>query len=205
MSRDCLLQTASLPEFFRERISSSLHHLHVEASPDAEYYLVSLLTTFAQSESFFEKNEKGIMTEKPLALTLSEALAATPDGKIPLLKKMGDVALYVSGFFADSFLKKVVSADYYIHMGEVAYASVSQLLARKTSHNLKELYDELATNFPRFSDVLSDVAATTNLHSDKNILKIYERWLQTGSERAKNILMDKGLIPNETIKTGYIQ
>lgn len=200
-----LVDTKSLPEFFKEKVSKSLNHLRIEASPDAEYYLVQLLTSFAQSQKLYEQDEKGEIIDKALALRLFDAMLATPSEKIPIFKKMGDIALYVSGFFADSFFRKIVKADYYIHMGEAAYLSASQLLNNDSKKTLKELFEELSSRFTKFVDVLTDVAESAHLQSDQSLLKLYERWLKTGSERTRDLLLQAGVVPNHLIKTGYTQ
>ncbi len=196
-----LLESASLPEFFREKVTHSLQVLKVQASPHAEFYLVQLLTTFTHSHNLFEQNEKGEMVDKALALRFFDSLMVTSHEKVPVLKKMGDIALYTSGFFADSLFKKIVGADYYIHMGEVAYSSASQLLRSEAGGALKELFEELAKNFMNFSDVLSDVAESAHIRSDLNLLKLYERWLKTGSNRVHDLLLKEGITPNNLVKT----
>lgn len=200
-----LLETASLKEFFREQVTTSLEHLKVSASPHAEFYLVCLLTGFSNAENLFERSPHGEVTDKALAIRLFEATLASSHEKIPVLKKMGDVALYTSGFFADSFFTKIVGAEYYIHMGEVAYSSVSQLLSTDSGKNMKELYDELATHFVQFVDVLSDVAEKSHITCDKDLLRLYERWLKTGSNRTRQLLVKEGIIPNNQIPFKYEQ
>lgn len=200
-----LLESRSLGEFFRERVSDSIHSLKVEASPEAEFYLVQLLTTFTEAGQLYESGEAGKPQEKALAVRYFEATLASRHEKIPVLKKMGDVALYTSGFFADSFFKKIVSADYYIHMGEAAYSSLSGILSSEKSLYIQELFEELAGKFVRFADVLSDVACRSHLGSDKNLLRLYERWLKTGSQQAYDLLVEQGMVPNSLVKTGYTQ
>ncbi len=200
-----LLESRSLGEFFKERVSDSIHTLKVEASPEAEFYLVQLLTTFTEASRLYESTEGGQAGEKPLALRYFEATLASRHEKIPVLKKMGDVALYTSGFFADSFFKKVISADYYIHMGETAYSSLSHILSSEKNIHVQELFEELADKFIRFVDVLSDVAHRSRLGSDTSLLKLYERWLKTGSKKAYDLLVEQGMVPNSLVKTGYTQ
>jgi len=194
-----------LTEYFKDSVHQSMMSLKISASPDAEFYLVHLLTRFASSDLFFERDSSGRIEDKALALRLADAAFASRSEKLPQLKKMGDVALFVSGFFADSFFKKVISADYYIHMGEAAYTFVSQLLNHDEGKVMADLFEELSGNFVHFVDVLSDVSDRTHLASDQNLLKLYERWLKTGSERTRDMLIQSGLIPNEMMKARYEQ
>ena len=175
-----VLDTGSLPEFFREKVSTSIQALHIKASPQAEFYLVNLLTTFSQSENLFDRNEKGEVVESALATCFLEGLSRVSNEKIPLLKKTGDIALYIAGFFADSLFRKIINIDYYVQMGGCAYSSVSQLIEKNPGRALGELFEELAINFIPFMDVISEVADTSGIKTDQNLLKLYEKWLKTG-------------------------
>ena len=42
------------------------------------------------------------------------------------LRNLGDFSLFMSGFFPDSFRRRVVDVDYYVSMGEYAYGSLSR-------------------------------------------------------------------------------
>jgi hypothetical protein len=54
---------------------------------------------------------------------------------------------------------------------------------------------ELAQKFQRLVDVLNDVAEMAHTHTDKDILRLYEIWLKTGSPRAFGILRRLGVEP----------
>lgn len=201
---DLDVQTSSLPEFFREKVSESLQTHKVAASPEAEFYLVNLLATFSKSHHLFEVTEDGALEDRALALRLYDAIEAAPQVRIPILKKLGDVALYLSGFFGDGLLgSSPVGLDYYMQMGHTAYSSLSTLVSGRPSTNTGSLYGELAHKFGPFVEVLSGVANATIFRNDHDLLKLYERWLTTGSERAKNILSREGILPNPQVKTRY--
>lgn len=201
---DSLVNTHSLPEFFKERVDLAISHLRIRVSPDAEFYLVNLLTSFSQTEKLFEVNDKGELVDQALAYQFFESLTSPREKRIPLLKKMGDVSLYISGFFSDSLFKKLLDLNYYRQMGHTAYSSLSNILPENPrGSDLKGLYDELAHNFNAFVDLISQVADSTSLKSDQSILKLYERWLATGSERARELLCNQGIIPNGLAKTKF--
>jgi len=84
---------------------------------------------------------------------------ATPSGQPPVdLREVGDLSLFISGFFADSFNRGYVAVDYYIQLGEYSYAS----LARSESA-LGDVFDELAGKFTACVDVLSEVSERSAL------------------------------------------
>ena len=57
------------------------------------------------------------------------------------------------------------------------------------------VFMELAQKFQRLVDVLNEVAEMAYQHSDKDILRLYEIWMKTGSPRAYNILRRLGVEP----------
>ncbi len=200
-----VVASSDLQEYFKDTVHHSVIHLHTNASADAEYYLVQLLTRFASSDAFFDHDEQGQIQDKAMAIRLSDAVFSDKAAKIQQLKKMGDVALFVAGFFSDSFFKKVVGTDYYIRMGGVAYQFLSRIMNQNDGKPIADLFEELSTNFVPFVDVLNDVSDKAHLGSDQNLLKLYERWLKTGSERTRQMLVQSGLIPNEMLKVKYEQ
>lgn len=185
-----LLQEVPLLEFFKERVSQALVHQQVSASVFTEFYLANLLQEFKKTETLFEK-EGDKMEQKPLAFILAEAAMANLHTKIRCLKKLGDVSLYTAGFFGESIRRKIIDVDYYIKMGCSAYTSLAAMLQNEKTFG--GLYLELAKLFPDLVDVLAEVATTSENHTNKNLLKIYERWLATGDEHLENLLKKAGI------------
>jgi hypothetical protein len=109
--------------------------------------------------------------------------------------------LFVSGFFSDSLNRRLVDVDYYIQLGECAYGS----LARTGDGTLNDVFDELSANFPAFVDVLTEVSERTALTSDADVLRLYERWLRTGSRRSGDLLVKRGIVPNSSVGSRFIQ
>ena len=184
------LEQVPLVDFFRVRVQKALANRQVAASGILEFYLVNLLQDFKKTETLYEQ-QGNKMYEKPLALLLAQALQGGINTKIRSLKKLGDVSLYVAGVFGESIRKKTIDADYYIRMGGTAYSSLSQLLNHQKT--FAELYAELSKLFPHLVGVLSEVA-TTELKTDSDLLKLYERWLTTGDARIENLLKEAGIL-----------
>jgi hypothetical protein len=57
------------------------------------------------------------------------------------------------------------------------------------------VFSELAGRFREFADVLAEVSEATRLSTPASVLRLYERWLQTGSRRAAVLLARAGLSP----------
>jgi len=187
------LVQGSLPEFFQEQVSMAIDHQHLHLSLDAEFYLVNLLTSFSDTERLYFQHCESAKTEQTFAVQLLEAAMAQPAKKFSMLKELGDLALYLSGFFADSLNRRLLTKDYYVKMGNMAYSSLSGLVAVERSGSLKSLFDEMSAKFCGLVDVVTEVAEATQLNNDQNILKLYEKWLVSGSESTQRLLTQKGI------------
>jgi hypothetical protein len=107
----------------------------------------------------------------------------------------------MSGFFSDSFRRSVVDVDYYKSMGEYAYGSLS----RSEDDAFAEVFRELSRKFVGFMDVLSDISEHTTLGKSTDVLRLYEKWLRTGSQRDGQRLVEHGILPNQSIGTRFLQ
>jgi hypothetical protein len=161
---------------------------------------VNVLTTFARSEELYETTDEGPRL-KPLAHMLAEAAEApTSEQRNSALRRMGDVSLFIAGFFAQSFARKLIDIDYHIAMGGRAYGTLAETVR---THSTAEMFAELARKFQRLVDVLNEVAETAYVHSDKDVLRLYEIWMKTGSPRAYAILRRLGVAPVMATRTGH--
>ncbi|MEM8816188.1 MAG: hypothetical protein AAGE85_10185 [Pseudomonadota bacterium] len=186
----------NLQDYFRESIDSVMAGQGVEVDPHATHYVVNVMTLFSRSEDFYDDDGEtfGI---RPLALMLADAAdAPSPEQRNLILRRIGDVTLFVAGFFVDTLRDKAVDIDYYTHMGESAYGSLSDEV-RGTFHGnaFADIYLELATKFRILTDVLNEVRDSTGLRSEQDLLRTYEIWRKTGSRRAEKILRQQGIVP----------
>ena len=191
-----LITQASLREYFHNELNEALNHQKIQAESETVCYLTNLLTIYARSDELFERTEYGVDI-KPLAVTFSEALSE-PSVKLRtrLMQRLGDTALFIAGVFADSLNRKLVDIDYYVAMGGTAYAQVSDSMrGHRAVKSLAMLFDELREKFTDFVDVLSEVSERSYLSSDKDVLRLYEIWIRTGSRRREAQLRNLGIEP----------
>ncbi len=181
--KDDRIESTSLVEFFKDRVHEAIQNQKVRAPEGVEFYLVTLLKDYLKEEP----------RQEVLALLLGEALSADFHSRVTLFKRIGDLSLFTAGFFPASLQRQLVDIDYYVQMGGSAYGSLAQLLSRHSA--FEEIYGELARRFVSYVDVLSEVSEKTDLLSPADLLRIYETWLKTGSERAKLKLAQEGIIP----------
>jgi hypothetical protein len=134
---------------------------------------------------------------RPLALMLAEAANAERcDQRNYLLQRIGDIALFIAGFFADGLAGKAVDVDYYVYMGGSAYGSLSEeIRGTFRGRAFAPVYRELAAKFQALVDVLNEVADGARENSDVDLLRAYEVWLKTGSRRAEALLRQSGVEP----------
>ena len=189
-----LLEQVPLIDFFRGRVQAALARHQVQTSDILEFYLVNLLQDFRKTEKLFEK-QGSEMAEKPLALILAEAVEGDTHTRIRCLKKLGDVSLYTAGFFGERVCRRAITLNYYIRMGGGAYQSLAQMLYNQKTFS--ELYGELSKLFPNLVSVLSEVAQATHWNTDRDLLKLYERWLATGDQQIANLLHQAGIQTEE--------
>jgi hypothetical protein len=178
-------------EFFREQVTRALEHQHVATSAFTEYYLVNLLASCIRGDQLPTGDSGDV--EEPLAVLYVRALQSSRAERARLLRAMGDTALFMSGFFADSLQGKLADLQYYRAMGGRAYARLNQETA---SAFAPRVFDELSGRFVAFADVLWEVSESSRMHaSPHSVLQLYERWLQTGSRRSAELLADHGITP----------
>lgn len=191
-----VIAVTSLREFFRDAFHAASERQHLAIDENAEAYVVNLLTMFSRAEAFYEQTAEGLRI-KPLARMLAESLEApTASARQRSLQRLGDVSLFVAGFFARSFARKLIDIDYHIAMGGNAYGSLADVLQRSwSSRCIGAVYAELACNFQRLVDALNEVSEMSYRHSDADVLRLYEIWIRTGSKRAQRLLRNLGVQP----------
>ncbi len=193
---DTVVRVHNLRDYFRESIDAAMDKQGVEVDPHAAHYVVNLLTLFSRSEDLYEDHGEAYGL-KPLALMMADAAdASSPAERTFSLQRIGDVALFISGFFADSLAHKLVDLDYYINMGGTAYGSLSdEIRGTARGRVLADVYRELARKFQAVVDVLNEVRDGARRSSDIDLLRTYEVWLRTGSKRAASLLRQNGVVP----------
>ena len=201
--QDRVVPVRNLQEFFRTSIDEVVCRQGVDVGPHAAHYVVNLLTLFSRSEELYEEDGDSYGL-RPLALMLADAADARSAAERNYsLQRIGDVALFIAGFFADGLADKAVDVDYYVSMGGNAYGSLSEEVRGTFRGNaFADIYRELALKFQVLVDVLNEVRDGARHESDLNILRTYEIWLKTGSRRARKLLRQHGVIPISDRKPG---
>jgi hypothetical protein len=196
-----IVATGSLDGYFGELVGESIRTKGVHASGGASAYLVSLLSDYSHPERSHDD-----ALHKPLGLLLGEALHEPDLGvRFDKLRSLGDGVLYASGFFSDHFAARGVDAKYLEGIGARAYGTASGMLRSSSSTTSLEeaaaaidIFRELADRFSAFVAVIADVAdaaLASNASGARQLLRLYERWLKTGSDRIAGALSTQGMLP----------
>jgi hypothetical protein len=191
-----LLREQAPAEYFKELVDSALVRQRIQAGDLTAYYLVNLLCQFVRPDA--RTND---LDTEPLAIRLTRALQTDGSEQRARLRSLGDFSLFTSGFFSDSLRRRTIDVDYYVSMGEYAYGSLS----RRDEDAFAEVFGELARKFVGYMDVLADISERTALTSSADLLRLYEKWLRTGSSRDGKKLIDRGIVPNGSIGKRFIQ
>ena len=190
-----VVRQESAIEYFKELVEGAIARQGLAAGELTAFYVVHLLAGFVQ------RPEDVAGTEAPLAIRLGRALESGGLEQRASLKQIGDLSLFVSGFFSDSLNRSLVDVDYYASIGGCAYHALS----RVESDHFSPVFAELGDKFVEFADVLSDVSERTGCSSNGDLLRLYEKWLKTRSRRAGQLLVERGVVPNASIGSTRVQ
>ena len=177
-------------QFFADQIDTAVKRVRFEPHPLSRQYLTDLLERYMFSHNLLDKGET-------LAELYLRAQNSAPPVRADLLKRLGDSSLYISGFFGDSLNRKLVDIDYYVDMGGVAYGALAHSAA---DGHLGLVYGEFSRRFVGFVDVLTFISQEALVQTNGDLLKLYDRYLATGSRLAEGQLAEKGLLGADTPK-----
>lgn len=182
-----LFQSESPVEFFREQVEGAMQRQQVQTSEWTAFYVVNLLVGFIGPR----QAATPVDPEEPLGMRLARAIQAEGAAQREGLRSVGDCSLFLAGFFGDSLNRRLVDIDYYIMLGEHAYGRLS----RHDADAFADVYGEMARKFVPLVDVLTDISERASLGSNRDLLRLYERWLRTGSRRDSALLAEQGVLP----------
>ncbi|MES3037831.1 MAG: hypothetical protein V4736_07990 [Bdellovibrionota bacterium] len=180
--------------FFEEAIQKAGEDLKIQMPPTVESYLVNMMIHYLDANNLFEKDlisESGKKKPQTLAEMYLTAQLEEDPHRQSLLRRMADRSLYISGFFADSLNRKIVDIDYYMEMGGTAYG----ILASSSKVDTDAMvYRTFSSRFLQFVDILTHISQNSLVHSNQSLLNLYDRYLKTGSEVARDKLAEMGIV-----------
>jgi len=193
---EALVRNQSPVEFFRELVESAMQRQQLAARELTSFYVVNLLTGFVHLDRSSTAGDDGA-----LGVRFVKALQAAGVRQRDELRQVGDLSLFMAGFFSDSLTRSLVDVGYYMQLGENAYGS----LARQGDAAFGDVFDELSGKFAAFVDVLGEVSERSALSSNTDLLRLYEKWLRTRSRRSGELLVARGIVPDPCVGNRFIQ
>jgi hypothetical protein len=158
------------------------------------FYSSDVLDKFALSQDFFEVSE-GKVREKILGMKLLEASQLNREEQRKVYKEVGDMALLVCGYFAESTHKKLVDSHYYAQLGKMAYGHLNSF--KPTFLDIPCFYGMIATCFESLTTLMSLMASQSRTGSEHNL--IFQKVMQDQQVSEKEMLVS-GMIPAPTRK-----
>lgn len=189
-----VVTVTNLAEFFRDALRGVLADQGTAVEEQTEHYVVDMLTLFARAERLHESASDG-RGSKTLAQMLSEALEAAGTERERALQRLGDVSLFMAGFFARGLARSLVDVDYQIAMGGGAYGTLACSLERTRRRGPARMFAELAAKFRLLVDALGEIGDAAYVYTQRDVLRLYEMWLKTGSARTRRLLRRLGVEP----------
>lgn len=182
-------------EFFLEMVEEGLARRQFRPPAQAQSYLVDLLEHYLDARNLFHEEvdeSTGLKKNSTLAEMYLRAQDPTQPDRLETLKRLADKTLYISGFFGDSLNRSLVDIDYYAGLGGAAYGNLAEIVAEDEVSNVFRVFSR---NFLEFVDVLTYISHRSFVQNDEGLLRLYDRYLKTGSEVARDRLIELGVIP----------
>jgi hypothetical protein len=187
---DGLLSNESPLEFFKAQVEGAMERQRLKTSAWTSYYIVQMLAGYVGRRD----NTPSGLDDEPLGPRLARALQAEGAAQREELRSIGDASLFLVGFFADSLHRRLADIDYYISLGGSAYGRLAQV----DDDAFSDVFGEMASKFVPLTDVLAEVSERAAFHRNRDLLRVYERWLRTRSQRDGDWLAGRGIVPNRS-------
>ena len=185
---DTIVCEPSLAVYFRDRLTEHSANYRPPPQEDTLWYLSDMLARFGQSDQVFTY-EEGSLTLRPLAMLYSDANdAPTVRHRQLILRKLGDLALFLGALFPENFLRRGIDKDYLVGMGGAAYSYLSS-----SSPRHQHVFSELSTTFTRILELVSRACSKENFFDATDIFNMYQRWRETRDPLLKTQLEAIGI------------
>lgn len=188
-------------QHFTEVLQEACKQRKIKSFPLLDTYLVHLLKHYLDSKNLFSPFQVD-SAEKP-PQTFAEMYLVAMNSEAPrnreIMKILADRTLYLTGFFGDSLHRKIVDIDYYTDIGSAAYHNLAVWTKEDT---VASIYKTFSSRFVDFVEVLSYISEKSSVQTDQNVLRLYERYIKTGSELAREKLTALGIstLPKDQLK-----
>lgn len=194
MSSNGIVLNQSLEEFFQTELQKALLVERLDLGGEATSYLLQLFVEFNQPEILHRANRPDETGTPALFRLYEQAQQGGVGERFQAFRHLGDVSLFVSGLFGAHVAgrRSLVGIDYYVDMGQSAYAQAATL---SRQGGFGPLLCELAEKFRPLVEVLGRMAERTNLPVANDMGSLCERWLlNPESHGLRNRMFEHGWV-----------
>lgn len=181
-----IITVPSLQTYFFDVLSDFNKKAPCPIPQELIYYSSDVLGKFALSQDYYDSRE-GRIREKILGTKLLEATQVTREEQKRIYKDVGDTALFLCGYFAESTHKKLVDANYYSQLGRSAYQNLNGVVPK--FFDIPSFYSMLSTSFGPMVNLISKVAGQ-------------DRFGQENYFSFQRIMTVKDLTPEDFVSSG---
>src|SRR4051812_48337600 len=96
-----IMSSESMAGFFHKEVETAVDKQRISVSAHTKSYVVNVLTEYSSAEALHPQSN-----DDTLAMLYLRAQQAPTEERVRLLRRLGDMALCISGFFADSLNRK---------------------------------------------------------------------------------------------------
>lgn len=178
--------------YFSEVVDGAVRARRIATTDATKQYLAGLLGDYARGALSMEP------LERPLTFLLHDALSRSGVERFERLRRIGDGVLYALGFFRSRMTRRGADPRYVMGVGSSAYVHAATMLRLTGGGAAPDVLHELADGYEGFVEVMAEVAdgaLAQGADADGDVLRLYERWRSTGSERLATELAQLGLCP----------
>lgn len=187
MTTNRVMTANNLFDYFHDRVEDARTSLPVRICDDTSLYLTSLLVERARTD-------RPTTPEETLAELHMRAANAPPAEQARAYRELGDRALYLLGYFAESLERRTVGPAYYAEMGSAAYHRVDIVFKRWFADAFGPVFRELAFRFTDCVHLIEDVRRTHDEDNPDDPMALYRLWLATGNAQYADKLKELGIL-----------
>lgn len=186
-----IITVPDLQSFFFQSLDELNNKAVCPVPQETIFYSSRVLDKLSLSASYFEE-EDGRLREKILGTKLLEALTLNRDEQRRVYQEVGDAALMVCGYFAESVTRKrILDTSYYQQLGHTAYSRLNGLVPRHM--DMPSFFGVLASSFVNLTTLIGMLASRDRFKEDNHL--IFKRTLEGNASEQE--LLAAGITPIE--------
>jgi len=159
-----LIYEKELDGFFYHQLKMMNQKTLSPLSEETIIYSSQVMGSFGESQNYFEINE-GKVREKSLGKKLMECQGFSLSKKKRMLRDVGDTALFICGFFAESLNKKLIDIRYYQDLGITAYSCLNGYVPYY--YEVPSFFGNLSKSFQIITTLMTQLSESMNKDSSE--------------------------------------